>query len=121
MMNPVFLDGGVVAAAEVTYLVTAKLPPACIATIRSVCAIDRTSAIANKIEIGILDGVRRIPLASKAGSFAAGVSHTFEAPFCLMPGQAVYAMFDVPSADDKLELVAQGFVVCAECERDHHR
>ena len=109
-MKPLTLDNNVVAAAEVTTLMTPKVPDGHLFTALSIMAMDETTAIANLIEIGIIDGTAKIPIDATPGNFPAGTSLTLYWPCLLRPGQAVYAKFNIPTAGDILRLVAHGYV-----------
>lgn len=109
-MIPVILEGGTVAAAEETLIKTSPVTSGQVMTVLSALARDLTSAIATRIEIGVLDGSREIPFYAGAGSFAAKIPAVVYWPCILMPGQAVYARFLTPTAGDLLEVVAHGFV-----------
>ena len=112
MFGPVVLSGGVVAAAEVTTIFTESVADGCMMSISAICAVDPDSAIATYIEIGVKQGSRLMPIASKAGSFAANVSHSIDYPVVLLPGQQIYAKFATPTAGDKLAVYAYGVVEC---------
>lgn len=109
-MMPIILEGSVIASAAVTTLPTSRLSPGCCAVILSAMAVDKTSTIANSIEIGVLEGTKEIPVSSKAGSFDAKTSYCIQYPCVLKEGQAIYARFDVPSNNDELYVVAHGYL-----------
>jgi hypothetical protein len=115
-MNPLILQGSKVAAAEITTVVTTKVPDDHILTCYSVMAMDETTEITTLIEIGIADGEGRTPIDSTPGPFPAATSMTIYWPFVLGPGQAVYAKFATPTASDVLRVVANG--ICERCYRD---
>jgi len=108
-MRPLILEAGVVAAAEITTLKTDVVGPGQIFNVLSVMARDETTAIANWIEIGLFSGTRLVPIDCTAGNFAALISHTVYWPFVVPQGMGVYARFNIPTADDKLTLVAAGY------------
>jgi hypothetical protein len=108
-MKPLTLDNGVVAAAEVTTLITPKVPDGRMFTALSIMAMDQDTAIATLIEIGITDGITRIPIDSAPGNFPAATSMTLYWPCIVRPGQAIYAKFNTPAAGDHLRLVAHGY------------
>ena len=112
MITPCVLECGKVAAAEVTTIRTPPVADHCFMTISAICAVDKTTAIATYIEIGIDDSGRLIPIQSKAGSFTANVSHSIDYPVVLKSGQRVYATFATPTAGDQLALYAHGVVEC---------
>ena len=118
-MNPLILEGAAVSAAEVTTVVTSKVPDDHIFTAYSVMAMDETTAIATLIEIGIMDGTHGTPIDSTPGPFPAATSMTIYWPCVLKSGQAVYAKFTTPSAGDKLRVIANG--VSERCFFDEER
>ena len=120
-MMPVILEGGVVAAAEETLIKTSPVAPGCVMTVLSALARDKTSAIATRIEIGVLDGSREIPFYAGDGSFAIKIPAVVYWPCILMPGQSVYARFLTPTAGDVLEVIAHGFVEPLYEPSMHHR
>lgn len=65
---PIILEGSAISAAAVTTIKTNPVANGVCAVILSVMAVDKTSNIANSIEIGILEGTREIPVASQAGT-----------------------------------------------------
>ena len=112
MITPCVLECGKTAAAEITTIRTPLVADHCFMTITAICAIDYTTQIATYIEIGIEDSGRLLPIQSKAGAFAANVSHTIDYPVVLKAGQRVYAKFATPTAGDQLALYAHGVVEC---------
>lgn len=109
-MRPLILESGVIAAAEVTILKTDVIGPGQIFNCLAAMAMDETTQIATRIEIGIFSGTRLIPIDATAGAFAAGISHTIYWPFAIPAGCGVYAKFVTPTAGDQLRLVATGVV-----------
>ena len=112
MIRPAVLNGGCVAAAEVTTIVTEPVSDGCFMTMSAICAYDADNAIATYIIIGIKQGNQYTPIQGKAGSFAAKVSHTIDYPVVLFPGQQIYATFATPTAGDHLSLHAFGVLEC---------
>ncbi len=108
-MQPITLENVMVAAAAVTTVVTPPCPSNRVATILSIAARDQNNAIATYIEIGIMDGTKKILIDSTPGNFPANTSMTLYWPCLLREGQRIYATFTTPSADDKLEVVAHGY------------
>ena len=118
-MRPLILEAGAIAAAEVTILKTDVVGPGQIFNCLAAMAMDETTQIATRIEIGIFSGTRLIPIDATAGAFAAGVSHTIYWPFAIPAGCGVYAKFVTPTAGDQLRLVATGVVgPVADINRD---
>ena len=122
MITPCVLEGGKVAAAEVTTIKTSPVADHCFMTVSAICAIDFTTKIDTYIEIGIDDSGRLIPIQSTAGSFAANVSHSIDYPVVLKAGQRIYAKFATPTAGDQLAVYAHGVVECmrpggSHCDR----
>lgn len=118
-MRPLILEAGVIAAAEVTILKTDVIGPGQIFNCLAAMAMDETTQIATRIEIGIFSGTRLIPIDATAGVFPAGVSHTIYWPFAIPTGSGVYAKFVTPTAGDQLRLVATGVVgPVADINRD---
>lgn len=109
-MQPFVLENSCVAAAEVTVLETSRVPNGHIFTSMSIMAMDADNAIATLIEIGILDGTRRIPIDSTPGGFPAATSMTIYWPCMCREGQSIYAKFVTPFAGDHLQVVAHGYV-----------
>jgi len=109
-MMPIILEGSAISAAAVTTIKTNPVANGVCAVILSVMAVDKTSNIANSIEIGILEGTREIPVASQAGTITKGTGFSVRTPCVLREGQRIYAKFDVPSSGDKLVVVAHGFI-----------
>jgi hypothetical protein len=67
-------------------------------------AVDRTSAVGTRIEVGIdRHGTAQI-VDSQAGSFAAGVCESVPGTFIVLGGERVYAVFSNASQNDILEL-----------------
>jgi hypothetical protein len=112
-MQPCILDNSVVAAAEVTTLLTAPIPCGMVFKAYSVAALDEDTAIATRIEIGVRDGTKDIPIDSTPGNFPAATSMTLYWPCVLREGQRVYAKFVTPTAGDHLRVIAHG--VLEEC------
>lgn len=109
-MQPITLENIEVAAAAVTTVITPPCPANHVATILSIAARDQNNAIATYIEIGIMDGTKKILIDSTPGNFPAPTSMTLYWPCLLREGQRVYATFATPTADDKLEVVAHGYI-----------
>lgn len=104
----IVLENEVAAAAEVTTVETPAVPPDCVCALHSVMAMDLDTKIDTYIEIGIMDGKKKIPIDSTPGSFAAQTSHTIYWPCVLTAGQRVYATFATPTDGDRLKVVAFG-------------
>ena len=114
-MIPVILQAGVVAAAEETVIETDRVKGGYNFFALSIIAMDKTTAIATLIEIGIIDGTKQIPIDSTPGNFPANTSHTVYWPCILREGQRVYAKFLTPTAGDQLVLYAHGYYDEIEC------
>lgn len=119
-MQAFILHGRAVAAAEITTVLTDKVPDDHYFTAYSVMAMDETTAIATLIEIGIADGTGRTPIDSTPGPFPAATSMTIYWPCVLRGGQSIYAKFTTPSAGDKLRVVANGVLQRRISDEERH-
>lgn len=109
-MIPTILQAGEKAATSAeTTINTASVKKGFRFHVLSIIAMDKTSAIATFIEVGILDGTKQIPIDSTPGNFPANTSHTVYWPCILREGQKVYAKFNTATAADDLVLYAHGF------------
>ena len=109
-MQPTILDNSVVAAAEVTTVITPPVPNGCMFTAYSIAALDENNAIATYIEMGVRDGTKDIPIDSTPGNFPAATSMTIYWPCVLIEGQRIYAKFATPTAGDHLRVIAHGIM-----------
>lgn len=117
-MIPVILSGGSVASSSAEVVITTDaVAPRMMFTALSIMAMDEDSAIATLIEIGVLDGSKRIPIDSTPGSYPAATSHTIYWPSMLLPGQRYYAKFLTPTAGDHLSIVAHGYCEIVDMRR----
>jgi hypothetical protein len=109
-MIPYVLEGGVVAAAEVTIVKTPLIGPNLMFTSLSVLAMDDDNIIATFIEIGIINGTKLIPIDSTPGPFPANTSMTIYWPCMLGAGQGIYAKFSTPTDGDRLTVISHGIL-----------
>lgn len=109
-MQPITLEGGAIAPASAELVVeTNPVGRGKLFTALSILAMDLTTAVATLIEIGVMDGTKRIPIDSTPGNFPAKTSMTIYWPCMLREGQKIYAKFDSPTAGDELVVYAHGF------------
>lgn len=108
---PLILDGSEIAAsAAETVIQTDRVKAGHRFTAFSVCAYDKTNAIATLIEIGVMDGTKQIMIDSTPGNFPSKTSHTIYWPSILREGQRFYAKFLTPTQGDELFIYAHGLL-----------